>query len=210
MLFDPGEFEKIKKDLVVYHCALKNIQMRMDVLLEDFRNLQPHNPIEHIKSRLKSPESIAGKLHRLKLDITAENARKNLTDIVGIRCICSYAKDITYIAGVLKRQPDMKVLTEKDYVTNPKPSGYRSYHIILEVPVYLSDSTEHLPVEVQIRTQAMDFWATLEHKVRYKYKNRMPEHLSRDLVECAEQIANLDVRMYLIQELVDMAYDDKD
>ena len=205
-LFPPEEFAKLKEQLILYQCALKNISMRIDILLEDFSHFQAYNPIEHVKSRLKSPESIASKLRRQNLDITSESARSRLTDIAGVRCICSYAKDIFYIADVLKQQPDMKVRSEKDYVTNPKPSGYRSYHLILDVPIYLTDKTECMPVEVQIRTQAMDFWASLEHKVKYKYKDQMPEHLSNELVDCAEKIDELDKRMYLIQELVDIAY----
>jgi putative GTP pyrophosphokinase len=206
ILFPPNEFLKVKELLVFYRCALKNMEMRMDILLEDFDNLQTHNPVEHIKRRLKSYESIAQKLHRLGHPVTCESARKNLTDIAGLRCICSYAKDITYLAGVFKNQPDMKLISEKNYVTTPKPSGYRSHHIILEVPIYLTDSVQRLPVEIQIRTQAMDFWASLEHKIRYKYKTGMPAHLAEGLRECAEQISDLDERMYKIQELIDIAY----
>ena len=206
LLFPAEEFAKLKEHLIVYQCALKNISTRIDILLEDFSNFQEYNPIEHVKTRLKSPESIADKLHRQNLELTAECARTKLTDIAGVRCICSYEKDIAYIADVLKRQPDIKVRSEKDYVTNPKPSGYRSYHLILDVPIYLTDKEECLPVEVQIRTQAMDFWASLEHKVKYKYKDQMPDHLSNELVDCANKIAELDARMYLIQEIVDMAY----
>jgi len=179
---------------------------RMDILLEDFANLQTNNPIEHVKYRLKSNESIAAKLHRQGYELTADNARKHLTDIAGVRCICPYTKDITYIAKVLKSQTDLKVLSEKDYVTGPKPSGYRSYHLIFEVPIFLANNEVSLPVEVQIRTQAMDFWATLEHKARYKYQDDMPKHLSHELHECADRIAELDDRMSLIQELVDIAY----
>ena len=206
ILFSPEEFAKLKEHLVLYRCALKNMTTRMDILLEDFGNVQTNNPIEHVKDRLKSPESIAAKLHRLGCDISADDAVKHLNDIAGVRCICSYNKDITFIAKVLKSQPDLRVISEKDYVSNPKPSGYRSYHLILEVPIYLSDTEKRLPVEVQLRTQAMDFWATLEHKARYKYKDRMPEHLAHDLQQCAEQIAELDDRMFLIQEIVDIAY----
>ena len=206
VLFSPDEFTKLKEQLVLYRCALKNMTTRMDILLEDFSNLQINNPIEHVKDRLKSPESIASKLHRLNCELTATSARKHLTDIAGVRCICSYTKDITYIAKVLKSQPDLRVISEKDYVTNPKPSGYRSHHLILEVPIYLAGTEERLPVEVQIRTQAMDFWATLEHKARYKYQDKMPEHLIIDLQECASKIAELDDRMFLIQEIVDIAY----
>jgi len=206
VLFSPEEFSKLKEDLVLYNCALKNMTTRMDILLEDFSNLQTNNPIEHVKYRLKSPESIAAKLHRQGYPLTAYSAKNHLTDIAGIRCICPYAKDIKFIAQVLKSQADLKILSEKDYVTAPKTSGYRSYHMIFEVPIYLSCTKETLPVEVQIRTQSMDFWATLEHKARYKYQDEMPEHLAHELQECATRIAELDERMILIQELVDIAY----
>ena len=204
VLFPLSEFSKLKELLVLYRCALNNIRMRVETLHEDFAYLQAYNPIEHIKDRVKSPESIAAKLNRRNSPLTAENARITLMDIAGIRCICSYSKDIYLVAEALKRQPDTKLLNEKDYVTYPKSTGYRSYHLIIEVPVYLTSSTEYLPVEVQIRTQAMDFWASLEHKVRYKYNNIIPETLVTELIDCAEKISELDKRMYLIQEIADL------
>ena len=203
-LFSGEEFAQLKKDLVLYQCALDNMATRVGILVEEFTHLHDYNPIEHVKKRLKSPERIAGKLHRRSFALTAENARTQLTDIAGIRCICSYARDIGQIAAVLAQQPDIKIIKERDYVKDPKPSGYRSYHIIMEVPIYLTTATHRLPVEVQIRTQAMDFWASLEHKVRYKYNNQMPDTLSRELIECADKIAELDNRMYLIQEIADL------
>lgn len=206
MLFPPGEFIKLKEHLIIYKCALLNFATRIDILIEDFSSFHVYNPIDHVKSRIKSPESIAHKLNRQGFDMTAENAIKNLTDIAGVRCICYYTKDIFFMADVLKRQPDFQVRSEKDYVTRPKPSGYRSLHLILDVPIHMADKSETLPIEVQIRTQAMDFWASLEHKVKYKYRDRMPDHLSKELVDCAQKIADLDERMYLIQEIVDMAY----
>jgi len=203
ILFSTEEFAKLKEKLTIYRCALKNMEARVDIMLEDFMHLQPYNPIEHVKSRLKSPERIAEKLQRRGFPITTEAAQRELTDIAGIRCICSYAKDIYQVADVFRRQQDIKILKERDYITTPKDTGYRSYHLIIEVPVYLTATTEYLPVEVQVRTQAMDFWASLEHKVRYRYSNQIPENLSRDLVRCAEQIAELDNTMYLIQEIAD-------
>jgi putative GTP pyrophosphokinase len=196
----------MKDLLVLYRCALKNMETRMDILLEDFENIQKHNPVEHVKHRLKSYESIAGKLHRLNHPVTADSARANLTDIAGFRCICSYTRDIKYIADVLKAQPDITLVSDKNYVEKPKPSGYRSHHLIFNVPVFLSGSIEHLPVEIQIRTQGMDFWASLEHKIRYKYRGGMPLHLEEGLRECAKRISDLDARMYKIQEIVDIAY----
>jgi len=204
-LFCQEEFGKLKEILILYRCALNNMEYRVETLLEDYTNLQAYNPIEHVKSRLKSPESIAGKLERRGRILTAASAVENLTDIAGIRCICSYAKDIKYLADVFMRQPDIRVIEEKDYVSEPKPTGYRSFHLIMEVPIYLTNSTARLPVEVQIRTQAMDFWASLEHKVRYKYNDQIPEALSRELIECANKIQELDDRMYLIQEIADLA-----
>jgi len=207
MRFKDEEFGKLKEMLVPYKCALMNMKTRLDILLEDFNKLQSHNPIEHVKERMKSPESMAEKLNRLGHEITAENARQHLRDIAGLRCICSFTKDIPFVTDVLKRQPDIIVAQEKDYITHPKPSGYRSYHLILEIPVHLSQKTALMPVEVQLRTQAMDFWAALEHKVRYKYIDGvMPAHLAHDLLDCAEKIAELDGRMALVQDLVDIAY----
>ena len=203
VLFSSGEFTRLKNLLVLYDCALKSISTRMDILLEDFKHIQQNNPIEHIKSRLKSPESIAEKLHRLGLEVTAENARYCLYDIAGIRVICAYTTDIPLLANIFKRQPDLTVLIEKDYITIPKASGYRSYHIIFDVPIILSQETLRMPVEVQIRTQAMDFWASLEHKVRYKFKGNayVPKHISDELRICADKIAELDTRMHQINEI---------
>jgi putative GTP pyrophosphokinase len=200
ILFPQDEFNKLKGLFVLYNCALMNIDTRMDILLEDFKYLQTYNPIEHIKSRMKSPESIAEKLHREGMAITADNARARCHDIAGLRCICSYARDIYFIADLLRNQPDLNILSERDYITKPKPSGYRSYHLIVEMPVYLSREAIKIPVEVQIRTQAMDFWAALEHKARYKYNHQIPTHLSDALNACAEQIAQLDDRMFSINE----------
>jgi putative GTP pyrophosphokinase len=203
-LFSAEEFAKLKTDLVLYKCALSNMETRVQILLEEFMHLHDYNPIEHVKSRLKFPESIADKLHRRGFALTAENARTQLTDIAGIRCICSYARDIGQLAQVLTSHPDIKILKERDYVKDPKPSGYRSYHIIMEVPIYLTTETHHLPVEVQIRTQAMDFWASLEHKVRYKFNDEMPDTSTRNLLECAEKIAELDNQMFQIQDIANL------
>lgn len=210
ILFSGEEFRKLKADLVLYKCALNNMATRVETLVEEYSNLHESNPIEHVKKRLKSPERIAEKLQKRGCEITAENARTRLTDIAGIRVICAYARDIENIAKVLTRQPDMKILKQRDYVTTPKASGYRSYHIILEVPIYLTDSVKRLPVEVQIRTQAMDFWAALEHKVRYRFNDEMPDAIIRGLHECSEGIAKLDKEMLNIQDIADLTRQRKD
>ena len=201
--FSEQDFDALKGSLVLFNCALKNVETRVNILLEDFMHLKPYNPIEHVTSRLKSPESIASKLYRRGFPVNAQSALDNLFDIAGIRCICSYSKDIPFMVDIFRRQADMRILYERDYITQPKSTGYRSYHIALEVPIYLSEETKYMPVEVQIRTQAMDFWASLEHKARYKYDTGVPESISQELVACAEEIAALDTRMYMIQEAME-------
>lgn len=198
--FSEKEFLKLKNYLVLYNCALINMETRVNIVLEDFRNFQESNPIEHVKSRLKSPESIAEKLQRRGFEITADSAIQNLFDIAGIRITCAYSKDIAFLADIFRNQQDVSVLYERDYITKPKATGYRSHHIVVEVPIYLTSETKFIPVEVQIRTQAMDFWASLEHNVRYKYDNEVPESVSAELVACAEEIASLDSRMYNLHE----------
>jgi len=198
--FSIDEFNKLKNYLVLYNCALKNMETRVNILLEDFRNLQDTNPIEHVKSRLKSPESIAEKLNRRGFELTADSAIKNLFDIAGIRITCAYSKDIVFLVDIFRRQKDITVLYERDYVSKPKATGYRSYHLAAEIPIYLTSETKFIPVEIQLRTQAMDFWASLEHNVRYKYDNEVPDDVSCELVACAEEIAALDKRMHQIHE----------
>jgi len=206
--FSEEEFAKLKSLLVVYEWGQRILLTKLNIIYEDFRNFQDNNPIENIRGRIKSPESIAQKLYNMNIDITAENAKKYLKDIAGVRIICSYAKDIYYLVEILRSMPDINILDEKDYVSNPKPSGYRSYHVIIEVPVFYSGKTEHIKAEIQIRTEAMNFWSTLEHKVRYKYQEHIPQHLCDELVVCADKIAELDERMFLIHEIISLINQD--
>lgn len=209
VLFPHDEFAKLKNLLIVYNCALKTVMTKLEILCEDYKNFQAYNPVEHMKCRLKSPESIAEKLYRKGYDITCQNARERLHDIGGVRVICSFSKDIYSIVNALKNQPDLRVIAERNYIAKPKPSGYRSYHIILEIAVYFSNVVENVPVEVQIRTEAMDFWASLEHKVKYKYNRKhIPKYLNDELILCADKIAELDDRMFMIQQ--EVALNDKD
>ncbi|MDR1704087.1 MAG: GTP pyrophosphokinase family protein [Clostridiales bacterium] len=202
--FSDTEFTLLKDALTVYEWALKTLMTKLQIIHEDLKNFQGGSPIEHFKGRIKTPDSIAKKLQKLNLEITAENAKQRLQDIAGTRIICQFSKDIYSLVETLKSMPDCEVILEKDYVTNPKPSGYRSYHLIMNVPVFYSGKTEKIPVEVQIRTEAMDFWATLEHKVRYKYNEYIPAHLSDELIICADKIAELDNRMYLIHDIISL------
>jgi len=193
--FSAKEFNDLKEKISLYTSAMKTMQTRLEILREDYKN---NDPFEHIKARIKSFESIAGKLKRKGLPLTADSAIKNLSDIAGIRIICSFAHDIDLIAAAIKRQDDLILIKESDYVKDPKSNGYRSYHMILTVPVYLTDRVEQIKTEIQIRTQAMDFWASLEHKARYKYESDVPVHLIDELKQCADKINDLDERMYHI------------
>jgi len=208
--FSEEEFAKLKKLLLIYEWGQRILLTKLNIIHEDLKNFQERNPIGHIIGRIKAPESIAQKLHKMDVDVTAENAKKYLKDIAGVRIICPFAKDIYYLVDLLKSMPDVNILVEKDYVSKAKSSGYRSYHIILEIPVFYSGKMENVTVEMQIRTEAMNFWATLEHQVRYKYDNHIPQHLCDELAVCADKIAELDERMLQIHEIVAFINQDKE
>jgi len=202
--FSEEEFAKLKDLLLIYEWGQRTLLTKLNIMHDDFKNFQESNPIEYIRGRMKSPESIAQKLHKLNLEITAENAKKHLNDVAGVRIICPFAKDIHHLIDIIRVMPGVNILEERDYVSKPKPSGYRSYHLILEVPVFCSGKIENVVIEVQIRTEAMNFWSTLEHKARYKYRDHVPEHLGDELVVCADKIAELDQRMFLIHEIISL------
>lgn len=186
--------------ILVYTAALRQIETKMEILNDEFQHVHQYNPIEHIKSRIKTPESIVKKLKRNSHESTIENMVKYVNDIAGIRIICSFTSDIYRIADMISEQRDIRVLGIKDYITFPKASGYKSYHMIVSVPVYLSDRIVNTKVEIQIRTVAMDFWASLEHKIHYKFEGDAPEHIRSELVECAKMVADLDERMLSLNE----------
>ena len=185
---------------LIYNAALKQMETKMEILNDEFQHVHQYNPIEHIKARIKSPESIVKKLKRHGRESTIENMVNHINDIAGIRIICSFTSDIYRIAEMIREQKDIKVIGTKDYITYPKASGYRSYHMIVTVPVYLSDRIVDAKVEVQIRTVAMDFWASLEHKIHYKLEGDAPEHVKSELIECARMVMDLDARMLSLNE----------
>jgi len=182
----------------VYNAAIREVTTKLQILDEEFQSRYDHNPIHHMESRLKSPRSIVGKLLRREEEVSADSARRNLTDIAGIRVICCYIEDVYRIAELLLHQDDVTLLRKTDYIKEPKENGYRSLHLVIQIPVYLSRRTEQVPVEVQIRTEGMDFWASLEHQMRYKSTKAVPEELHRELRECAEELAELDIKMQRI------------
>lgn len=189
-----------KEVTLIYNAALRQMETKMEILNDEFQHVHQYNPIEHIKARIKTPESIVKKLKRNGYESTIENMVKYINDIAGIRIICSFTSDIYRIADMIREQKDIKVLAVKDYITYPKASGYKSYHMIVTVPVYLSDRIVDTKVEVQIRTVAMDFWASLEHKIHYKFEGDAPEHIRTELIECAKLVSDLDARMLSLNE----------
>lgn len=195
--------EEMNETLLLYRSAIKEVKTKLDILDDELKIRRKRNPIEYMKSRVKTPGSIMEKLRRRGFEMSIDSAKRNLNDIAGIRVICSFVGDIYDIAEMLKRQDDIKLIEEKDYIKNPKPNGYRSLHLVVEVPIFFSDHEELVKVEVQIRTIAMDFWASLEHKLYYKKSGESPVHITQDLKECADLIASTDMRMQDIQKQVE-------
>ena len=197
---------KLSKKLMTYYsCALLEIETKFKVLNQQFSLEQEHNPIETIKTRLKSTESILEKLHRKNLPMDMAAVEENLYDVAGIRVICPFINDIYCLADCLLQQDDVTLIEKKDYIKNPKENGYRSLHLIVETPIFLQDEKRLMKVEVQLRTIAMDFWASLEHRMRYK-KNLNPElseMLSAELKDCAETSASLDIRMGRVKDIIE-------
>ena len=200
-----GTLEKLKRLMSYYRCAIMEIETKFRVLDEQFSLRHERNPIDTIKSRLKSPESILEKLNRRGYPKTLSSVESNLTDIAGVRVICSFKDDIYMLADCLLKQDDVKLIAAKDYIKNPKPNGYRSLHLIVETPIYLQDGKRQMKAEVQLRTIAMEFLANLEHKLRYK-KNLPPElaaATAKRLYDCAERSALLDDEMQRVRAAIE-------
>lgn len=197
------KIDEMNETLLTYRSAIKEVKTKLDILDDELKIKRKRNPIEYMKSRVKTPRSIMDKLRRKGFEMSIESAKKNLNDIAGIRVICSFVGDIYDIAKMLIRQDDITLIEEKDYIKNPKSNGYRSLHLVIEVPIFFSEHVEPVRVEVQIRTIAMDFWASLEHKLYYKTSGEGPLHITQDLKECADLIASTDMRMQDIQREVE-------
>ncbi len=192
---------EFQRALMMYACAIREVTTKLEVLNDDLSIRNQRNPIELIKSRVKKPSSIVDKLERKGYPITVESMMEHLDDVAGVRVICPFVDEVYTVADMLIRQDDVEVLMVKDYIENPKPNGYRSYHMIIQTPVFLSDEKRMMRVEVQIRTIAMDFWASLDHQLKYK-KNIVSdsERITEELRECAEIIADTDQRMLNIRK----------
>jgi putative GTP pyrophosphokinase len=181
--------------MMMYKFALQEVETKIDILQEEFQLLHDYNPIEHTKSRVKTPESIMKKLYRKGGAGSLSEVRESIKDIAGIRITCSFVSDIYRISRMLQNQDDLEVVSVKDYIQNPKPNGYKSLHLLVKVPVFMSDRQEAVYVEVQIRTIAMDFWASLEHKIFYKFNGTVPQMLLDELKEAADTANKLDEKM---------------
>ena len=201
--------EMIREDLdswetaiFLYNSALKEVSTKLEILNDEFRHVHRYNPIEYIKTRIKSPESIVKKLKRYGYEDSIANMVNYVNDIAGVRLVCSFTSDIYRLAEMIGKQSDLTVVSVKDYIKHPKESGYKSFHMLVTVPIFLSDRVVDTKVEIQIRTIAMDFWASLEHKIYYKFEGNAPEYISRELRECAGIVSNLDAKMLQLNEAI--------
>ena len=189
--------------MTLYRCALMEIETKLNVLNEEFSLQYDRNPFESIESRLKSPTSIVEKMMSKGIEINVENMEGEIFDIAGIRVVCSFKEDIYRLADLLVQQDYILLLARKDYIENPKPNGYRSFHIIVDIPIFLSEGKKHMKVEVQFRTIAMDFWASVDHKLKYKKELKHPEEVVARLKKCADNLAKMDDEMEEIRQSLD-------
>ena len=196
--------------IFLYNSALKEVGTKLEILNDEFCHIHNYNPIEYIKSRIKTPESIVKKLKRNNYESTIDNMVNHVNDIAGIRLVCSFTSDIYRLAEMIGRQNDLTVVSVKDYIRHPKESGYKSYHMLVTVPIFLTDRVIDTKVEIQIRTIAMDFWASLEHKIHYKFEGDAPGYISRDLQECAGIVSMLDAKMLSLNEAILQAKEEQE
>ena len=193
---------KFEELMMMYRCAIREVQTKLEILNDEFKTKRQRNPIDSIRSRIKSPLSIYEKLKRRNYPVSIQSIADNLNDVAGIRVVCPFISDIYDVARMLISQDDVEVMEVKDYIKNPKPSGYKSYHMIVTIPIFLSDRMVDTKVEIQIRSVAMDFWASLEHKIAYKFEGNAPEGLLRELKECADVVDMLDKKMFSLNEAI--------
>ena len=188
--------------MFLYNSALKEVGTKLEILNDEFQHVHQYNPIEYIKKRIKTPESIVKKLKRHGYEVSIDNMIDHVNDIAGIRIVCSFTSDIYLLVDMIGKQNDLTVISVKDYIKHPKESGYKSFHMLVTVPIFLSDRVIDTKVEIQIRTMAMDFWASLEHKIYYKFEGNAPEYISSDLKDCSEIVSMLDAKMLQLNEAI--------
>lgn len=194
--------DKEKELMLKYSFALEVLKTEINILIKNYEYKNNYNPVEHIKSRIKSKESAIKKLDKKGYDLTYENLEKHVHDMVGIRIVCSFMSDVYEIINLIKGSKQFKILEEKDYINDPKDSGYSSYHINLLVPIHLDNKIEYVEAEVQIRTIAMDFWASLDHKIRYKFPSKIPDEVKEEMFNCSLDIRTLDDKMENLSQIM--------
>lgn len=208
---DQAEYVRLCRDegidtwnsvMLLYNAAIKEMATKVEILNDEFQHTHQYNPIEYVKSRVKRPESIIKKLKNYGYEESIENMVNYCNDIAGFRIVCSFTSDIYRMADMIGGQNDITVISIKDYIKNPKESGYKSYHMLVSIPIFLSDKVVDTKVEIQIRTIAMDFWASLEHKIYYKFEGNAPDYISRDLRECSGIVSMLDAKMLSLNNAI--------
>ena len=193
---------EVSELMLKYNFALQLLETQFNILIKEFEFKNKYNPVEHMKSRLKTEKSIIDKLNKKGYEVTTKNMILHVHDIIGIRIVCSFLDDVYDIVDIIKSSKQFKIKEEKDYIKNPKTTGYMSYHLIVLVPIYLNETVEHVEAEIQIRTIAMDFWASIDHKVQYKFPSEIPEEVKKEMYNCSLDIRKLDEKMQQLNEFV--------
>ena len=193
---------EVSELMLKYNFALQLLEIQFNILIKEFEFKNKYNPVEHMKSRLKTEKSIIDKLNKKGYEVTTKNMISHVHDIIGIRIVCSFLDDVYDIVDIIKSSKQFKIKEEKDYIKNPKSTGYMSYHLIVLVPIYLNETVEHVEAEIQIRTSAMDFWASIDHKVQYKFPSEIPEEVKKEMYNCSLDIRKLDEKMQQLNEFV--------
>lgn len=193
---------EVSELMLKYNFALQLLETQFNILIKEFEFKNKYNPVEHMKSRLKTEKSIIDKLNKKGYEVTTKNMISHVHDIIGIRIVCSFLEDVYDIVDIIKSSKQFKIKEEKDYIKNPKSTGYMSYHLIVLVPIYLNETVEYIEAEIQIRTSAMDFWASIDHKVQYKFPSEIPEEVKKEMYNCSLDIRKLDEKMQQLNEFV--------
>lgn len=193
---------EVSELMLKYNFALQLLETQFNILIKEFEFKNKYNPVEHMKSRLKTEKSIIDKLNKKGYEVTTKNMILHVHDIIGIRIVCSFLDDVYDIVDIIKSSKQFKIKEEKDYIKNPKTTGYMSYHLIVLVPIYLNETVEYVEAEIQIRTSAMDFWASIDHKVQYKFPSEIPEEVKKEMYNCSLDIRKLDEKMQQLNEFV--------
>lgn len=193
---------EVSELMLKYNFALQLLETQFNILIKEFEFKNKYNPVEHMKSRLKTEKSIIDKLNKKGYEVTTKNMISHVHDIIGIRIVCSFLDDVYDIVDIIKSSKQFKIKEEKDYIKNPKSTGYMSYHLIVLVPIYLNETVEYVEAEIQIRTSAMDFWASIDHKVQYKFPSEIPEEVKKEMYNCSLDIRKLDEKMQQLNEFV--------